>query len=152
MGFLGEALHFFSNHLLSSIFCAVTLIIYPLYVFKNKKLRMIGLVISLLILAAATVYCVTDNSSHAYNTEVLLSGGETAGVEFDDSCKVSLADEKYGQVSITYIESIETYAVHAEFTGTGRTQPLLETPDGKRYVYDLTVERHSYRIERVKSD
>ena len=149
VGFLGEAIHFFPNHLLSAVFCAVTMIIYPLYIFKDKKLRMISLAISLLILAAATVYCVTDRSSHAYSTDVLMSGGETAGIEFDDSYKASLADGKYGQVSITYIESIESYAVHAEFTATGQTQLILESPGGDRYVYDLTVERYSYHIERA---
>ena len=36
-GFLREAVSFFPNHLLSAIFCAVTLILYPLGIFRDKK-------------------------------------------------------------------------------------------------------------------
>lgn len=37
-GFLSEAITFFPNHLLSAIFCAVTIILYSLFIFKDKKL------------------------------------------------------------------------------------------------------------------
>ena len=146
--YFGEAVHFFPNHLLTSIFCAVTLIIYPLYIFKDKRIRIAGLIFALLIIAAASLYSAANKRSHTYETEVLLSGGSTSGVDFDDTFQVSLEDEAYGSVSITYIESIQSYAVHAAFEKTGSTVLVLQSPTGETYYYDLTIERSSYHIER----
>lgn len=145
-GFLSEARSFFPNHLLSAVFCAATLIIYPLFIFKDRKLHLVGLAVSLVILAAATI--LSQGGKSMYSTDLLLSGSETAGTEFDDTYTASLADEAYGSVRITYIESIECHAVHADFTKTGQTRLILESPAGERFVYDLTVYRSSYEIAR----
>ena len=147
-GFLKEATSFFPNHLLSAVFCAVTLIIYPLFIFSSKKIRMAGLVISMVILAAMTVIGIAGRHAAVYSTELMCSGGETAGVEFDDTYQVYLADEEYGTLTIVYLDAVECYSVHAEFTKTGTTQLILESPAGERYVYDLTVYRSSYDIQR----
>ena len=147
-GFLKEAVSFFPNHLLSAIFCAVTLILYPLVLFQNKKIRLAGLVISLVILVAMSVIGIAGRHSAVYSTDLLCSGGEIAGVEFDDTYQVRLADEAYGSVSIIYQDTIECYMVHADFTKTGQTQLILESPTGEQYVYDLTIYRHSYDVER----
>ncbi len=147
-GFLREAVSFFPNHLLSAVFCAVTLIIYPLFIFKDRKIRLAGLIISLVILVVMSAIGLAGRHSSRYSTDILLSGGEISGVEFDDTYSVSLADEKYGQVSIGYIQSIESYVVHAEFTKTGSTQVILTSPTGEQYVYDLTIYRSSYDITR----
>ena len=40
------------------------------------------------------------------------------------------------------------YMVNAEFTKTGKTELILESPEGEKYVLDLDVERSSYHIER----
>ena len=147
-GFLTEAVSFFPNHLLSAIFCAVTLILYPLVLFQNKKIRLAGLVISLVILVAMSVIGIAGRHSAVYSTDLLCSGGEIAGVEFDDTYQVRLADEAYGSVSIIYQDTIECYMVHADFTKTGQTQLILESPTGEQYVYDLTIYRYSYDVER----
>lgn len=147
LGFIGEAVHFFPHHLLSAIFCAVTMIIYPLFIFKDKKIRIIGLAISLIILAAASVYGIIDKSSHAYNTSLLLSGGETCEFEYDDTYKVYLEDESFGEVHIGYEESIESYIVYASFKKTGDTVIVLESPAGEKHYFDLTVERTSYDVK-----
>ena len=147
-GFLTEAVSFVPNHLLSAIFCAVTLILYPLVLFQNKKIRLAGLVISLVILVAMSVIGIAGRHSAVYSTDLLCSGGEIAGVEFDDTYQVRLADEAYGSVSIIYQDTIECYMVHADFTKTGQTQLILESPTGEQYVYDLTIYRHSYDVER----
>ena len=149
-GFIGEAVHFFPNHLLSAIFCAATMLIYPLCIFDNKKLRLIGAVISVVILIAATAYSFMDGNTHAYDTQLLASDGETAGVEYDDTYSVYLEDESFGTVSIEYMESIECYMIKASFTNTGDTRLHLVAPDGKEYVYDLHVERYSYHVERAE--
>ena len=152
VGFIGEAVYFFPNHLLSAIFCAATMIIYPLCIFHNKKLRMAGAIISAVILLAATVLGVMDKSVHTYNTQLLVSGGETTGVEYDDSYTVYLEDERYGEVHIEYMDSIESYMVVAAFEKTGKTRLILESPDGEKYVYNLTVGRDTYTVERQEDD
>jgi len=146
--FFGEAVHFFPNHLLSAIFCAVTMIIYPLFIFKDKRIRTAGLVISIVLILAASVYGVLDQSSHSYDTSLLPSGGETCGMEYDDTYKVYLEDESFGTVRIGYEESIETYMVYASFTKTGKTVLVLESPSGEKTCYDLTIERNSYDVHR----
>jgi len=148
-GFFREAISFFPNHLLSALFCAVTLILYPQVLFKSRKLRLAGLVISLAILIAMTVVGFVGRHSAIYSTDLMSSDGDTAGVEFDDTWNVRLADEKYGSVSIVYMDSLECHVVHADFTKTGQTQLVLESPDGTQYVYDLTIYRHSYDIQRL---
>ena len=147
-GFLKEAVSFFPNHLLSAIFCAVTLILYPLVLFQDKKIRLAGLVISLVILVAMSVIGIASRHSAVYSTELMSSGSETAGVEFDDTYQVRLADEAYGSVSIIYEDSLQCYMIHADFTKTGQTQLVLESPTGEQYVYDLTIYRYSYDVER----
>lgn len=147
-GFIGEAVHFFPNHLLSAIFCAATLIIYPLFIFKNKKIRTAGLILSIVIIAVASVVGVLDERSSSYDTSLLLSGGETCGVEYDETWQVYLQDERFGDVRIGYEESIESYLIYASFKKTGQTVLVLESPEGETYEYDLSVERSSYDVVR----
>ena len=146
MGFLSETMSFFPNHLLSALFCAGTLILYPLAVFKDKRIRLAGLAVSLVILVVCTVLALGGKSS--YETDVLASGGETSGVEFDDTYQAYLEDESFGEVTIRYEEALECYLVRGSFKKTGATVLTLEAPDGTKYVYDLTVERTSYSITR----
>ncbi len=149
MGFLGEAIHFFPNHLLSTVFCAATMLIYPLFIFKNKKIRVAGVIISIVLLLGASFYCVfLDQNSHAYDTQLLPSDSKTTGVAYDDTYSVYLADESFGTVEIVYVDSIECYMIHASFTNTGKTELTLESPEGEKYVFDLNVERYSYHVHR----
>jgi hypothetical protein len=124
------------------------MILYPLYIFHDKKIRTAGLILSLVLLLAGTVYGVMNHSATAYDTEILYSDGQTAGVAFDDSYKVSLADDAFGAVDIQYDEQFDCYKVHAVFTKYGDTQLVLEAPDGTQYVYDLTVGSYTYDIKQ----
>lgn len=148
LGFFGEAVHFFPNHLLSALFCAVTLIVYPLFIFRDKRIRIAGLILSILILIAASVYGVLDQRSHTYDTSLLSSGGEICAVDYDDSYKVYLEDPSFGDVHIGYEENIESYLVYASFKKTGDTVLVLEAPTGEKYYYDLSVERDSYTVRK----
>ena len=148
--FFGEAVHFFPQHLLSAIFCAATLILYPLYIFDRKALRIVGVTISVLIILAGSVYGVMDKRSHTYDTSLLLSGSETCGMEYDDSYRVYLEDESYGTVRIDYEQTIESYLVRASFTKTGQTRLVLESPEGEKAVYELRIERYSYEVRRLE--
>ncbi len=146
--FFGEAVYFFPNHLLSALFCAVTMLLYPLCIFRLKKLRVAGAVFSAVLILAASVYGLTDGRSYTYDTQLLVSGGETCGVAYDDTYSVYLADESFGEVKIGYVESIEDYMILASFTKTGDTELVLVSPTGEQTVYELTVERYSYSVHR----
>lgn len=143
--FLRNTMFMFPYHLLSTIFCAVTLIIYPIYIFKNKKLRNIGLIISTLIIISMSVYALLNKQE--YNTEILLSGGES-GLVFDDSYKVYLENQKLGNVSIEYDNDIEDYLVKASFKKGGKTNLIIEDSKGEKTIFELTVSYDYYDINK----
>ncbi|MBQ5543031.1 MAG: hypothetical protein IIU06_08205 [Erysipelotrichales bacterium] len=145
-GYVHETVTFFPRHLYSCIFCVITMILYSLFVFDNRKNVLICTALTAVILLASTGWAFTHKS--AYDTQLLSSGGERTGIEYDDSYKVYLADPDYGTVKIVYIESIETYMVQAHFTKLGDTELTLESPSGEKTVYKLTVYRNSYEVER----
>ncbi len=146
-GFLREMISFFPNHLLTSIFCIATVIIYPLVVFKNKKLRLTGLIISLVLIVAATVWGLAGGRN-TYNT-ILMSNNGSMGVSFDDSYTVYLEDEEYGTVAIDINENLQDYVINAQFIKTGETKLILEAPDGEKRVFSLVIERSSYDLEEI---
>ena len=80
---------------------------------------------------------------------MLVSGGET-GIDFDDTYTVKLKDEAYGNLFIVYEKNIESYMVNAEFKKTGTTEFTLISPEGKKYTYEIKIERSSYEKKRIK--
>ncbi len=147
MNFLREAISFFPQHLLSTLFCVATLIIYPLFIFRNRKLRTAGLVISIVILMAGAVFALSTDRSY-YNTTLMTSGG-SLNVEFDDTYTAYLEDDSYGDVHIVYEENISDYMINAEFAKSGNTNLILEAPDGSRRIFAVTINRSSYEIEEI---
>ena len=145
--FLRETLSYFPRHLLSALFCAATLVIYPLFVFAAKRLRTIGLILSLMIIAAATVLAVTGERS-AYNTVLLVNNG-SQGVEFDGSYEASLEDESFGEVYIDFDENIQDHMVKASFRKTGETKFILRAPDGTERVFRIDVHKSSVDIAEI---
>ena len=148
MGFLREAVSFFPNHLLSAVFCAVTVLIYPIFIFKNKKLKLAGVILSVVILAAASVFALTTDKS-AYNTTLMTNNGYL-GVTFDNTYVASLDDESFGEVSIVYEDNINDYMVNAKFVKAGETKLILESPSGEKRVFKLVVNKSSYDISEIK--
>ena len=90
-GFLSETLSFFPNHLISTLCCLTTLIIYPLYIFKNKKVRIAGIIISIIIIITMSIFATANKSM--YNTTILISSPEK--VIFDN--EESLIKEGFGK-------------------------------------------------------
>lgn len=149
-GFLSTALSFFPRHLLSAIFCLATMIFFPIYIFKDKKLKLTGVIISVIILAVMT-FIAFGNEKDFYNTTVMHSG--SYGMEFDDKYNVYLEDEDYGKVYISFDSETETYAVNAEFSKEGKTELVIESPDGNKKVFEITINRYSYYLkENTLSD
>lgn len=58
-----------------------------------------------------------------------------------------MADDKYGDVSVEYIEGAGYYMVHADFKKQGQTELIINTPDGTIKRYDLNIELFSYELK-----
>ena len=123
------------------------LVIYPLFVFAAKRLRTIGLILSLVIIAAATVLAVTGERS-VYNTVLLVNNG-SQGVQFDGSYEASLEDESFGEVTIEFNENIQDHMVKASFRKTGETKLILKAPDGTERVFRIDVHKSSVDIAEI---
>ena len=149
-GFLRETWSFFPNHLLSAVFCALCIILFPLFIFKNKKVRTIGLIIGICILVGMTGLTISQGQNF-YSTDILASGTDMGG-DYDDTYTAELADPSYGDAEIIYEKSIDTYLVRVTFKNTGNTQLIMTAPDGTKRVYDLVVNRNSYNIKPEDSD
>ena len=144
-GFLNQTIYSFPYHLLSTMFCFITLLLYPICIFNNKKVKTAGIIISSLIILAMTI--ITFINKTGYNTTILVNGGE-AGAVFDDSYNVYLEDSKYGKVYIEYDESLEDYKINAEFKRSGKTNVIIEDSNGNREVYEIDIKRNSYDINK----
>ena len=144
-GFLRETISFFPNHLLSAIFCAVTMIAYPLCIFEKKQLRAAGVLVSVVLLLAASAFVLAQGRT-AYETDVLSSGG-SLGVEFDDTYTAEFADDAFGTAEIRYEENIDAWMVHTHFTKTGETELILRAPDGTEQRFALQIGRDTYDIQ-----
>lgn len=143
--YLSETVFSFPFHILTTIFCLVTLIIYPLCLFKNKKIKTIGLIISTLIILVFTISVILKPP--VYSTEILADGSEN---HFDNTYKVYLEDNKYGKLSFKYEENVESWFVHAELKRRGKTKVILESPDGTKKTFDLTIKMNTYEIKEIK--
>ncbi len=143
--YLGELVFEFPQHLLTVIFIILSLIIYPLAVFNNKKIKITGLIIDILIIIAAIVLWYLK--PFVYNTELLHSSENN---QFDDSYKVYFVDKKYGNLDIKYEQAIECWAVHAEIKHGGKTEFVLESPEGDKKTYTITIKSNTYDIEEEK--
>ncbi len=143
--FFGLTRYYFPHHLLSTVFCFITLLLYPLCIFHNKKIRNVGIIISILIIAGASAYSLINRN--IYHTTVLTSEG-SAGAVFDDTYHVYLEDSSYGSVQLVYNEAIETYMVDAEFIKGGKTNLILEDADGNQTIFALDIKYHNYEITK----
>lgn len=65
---------------------------------------------------------------------------------FDDTYSVYFDDEKYGDVKIGYLESLEEYCVTVDFKRAGETVLTLENPNGEKEQYTVIIESDTYDI------
>ena len=141
-GYLSQTMFSFPRHLLTVLFCISTLIIYPLVIFNNKKIKITGVIISILIIIIMVIICILKPP--IYETDILLSGEK---YQFDDTYKVSLDNSKYGDLEIIYNDGIECYIVHAKFKKAGKTIFILESPEGNKQLFDLVIKYDTYSID-----
>ena len=141
--YFSDFLFYMPRYILICLFCICAMIFYPVAIFDNKKIKTIGAAIGAVAAIVLTVIGLINPP--VYSTDILDSSEEH---KFDDSFDVSLADEKYGDVEIVYVDSVEDYFVHADFKKAGETVLTLESPSGDKTEYDLSIERDKYEITR----
>ncbi|MBR4745061.1 MAG: hypothetical protein IK082_12870 [Oscillospiraceae bacterium] len=135
------------RYILVVLFCSCAMILYPIAIFEDKKIKAVGAAIGGAAVVAITVVCLLDPP--VYSTEIM---GNSEEHRFDVSYSAFLADEKYGDVEIIYVESIEDYMLHADFRRAGDTVMTLVSPSGKKTEYDLHIERDTYAFTKRTSE
>ena len=143
--FLSLTRFYFPHHLLSTIFCFVTLLIYPICIFDNKNVRNAGIIISVLIILSMSIFAIINKN--VYNTTVFVNGGDSGAV-FDDTYNVYLEDDSYGNVKIEYDDAIEDYMVNAEFIKGGKTDLILEDSKGNKTTYEIIIDYSSIDVSK----
>ena len=133
----------FPRYILISLFCAAAMILYPVCIFRDKRIRIAGAAIGAAAVVALTVICLLNPP--VYSTDILSSSEETP---FDDTYTVAFEDSSYGDIKIVYMEEIEDYMVHADMKKAGHTSFTLESPDGKKQEFDMTIERTTYEVTK----
>lgn len=144
-GYLSRTMFSFPRHLLTTIFCFMTILLYPLAIFRKKNIRLTGALAGSAILLTFTI--LTLLNPPVYNTIIFTNGG-SAGLVFDDSYKAYLTDESFGDVKIRYESGLEDWVVDAAFRKAGNTEIVVESPDGEKEVFEIQIERSTYDIKR----
>ena len=139
--YLSSFMFSYPKYLLICLFCIITMIIYPLYIFNNKKIKTIGLIISIILIIIVTIMGI--NNRPVYSTEILANNEKYT---FDNTYTVSLTNNIYGDVKIIYIENIQDYMVHADFKKEGKTNMILTSKDGTKKEFILDIKIDTYRI------
>lgn len=142
-GYFSDFLFYMTRYILICLFCVCAMILYPVAIFDDKRIRIAGAAISAAVVIALTVIGILRPP--VYKTEIMASGEDHV---FDDTYTVSFADEKYGDVKIVYDDGAEAYMVHCDFRRAGSTVLTIESPDGEKTEYDLIIERSTYAITK----
>lgn len=140
--------NYFSNFLFSmpryiliSIFCACAMILYPVAIFADKRIKITGAIIGGVAVVIITVICLLKPP--VYNTNIMYSGDEYT---FDDTYSVSLSDDRYGDIKIRYDDGLEDYVIYADFKKSGDTVMTLTAPTGDKKEFNIHIERSNYEV------
>ncbi len=139
--YLGDFLFYMPRYSLICIFCIGAMILYPIMIFRNKKIHIVGGIVGILCTIAVS-FLILRNPP-AYSTEILSSDEDHI---FDETYTVALEDSKYGNVDIRYMASVEVYMVHADFAHGGDTVLTLTSPEGETMSFDVHIERDTYEV------
>ena len=135
----------FPKHIINLILVVGSLITYPLVLFNNKKIKYIGLTISIIIILIFGAKPAFNPST--YDTSIKCSD-ET--IIFDDTYRVYLENSSYGDLSIAYNENIDCYCINASFKKPGDTKVILEDTNGNKQYYDLHIGKMTYSFNEFE--
>ena len=142
--YLRETIYNFPYHLLTSIFCCATILIYSICIFKNKKIKTFAIIVATLIILTATSMAFMNKK--IYSTILLVSESNDEGVTFDEDDAVYLEDD-LGKVYIEYESGAETYVIKADFEKAGDTMLILEDENNNKIYFKLNVRSDTFDIK-----
>ncbi len=145
-GYFSDFLFYMPRFILLSLFCACAMIFYPVVIFKNKIIRIVGAALGSAAVIAITVFCLLHPP--VYSTEIMSNSEEHP---LNASYTAYLADSSYGDVAIIYLDysdGFEDYTLHAEFRKSGDTVLTVVSPEGEKTEYDLHIERDTYEVTK----
>ncbi len=139
-GYLRDVLFDFPHHLLTTLFCFITLLLYPLCLFDNKKIKISSLVFSILIVIVSTVLVLSNKK--IYNVTLLSFDDD---LTYNENYKVYLKDD----IGDVYIKKYDdTYVVEGDFVKTGKTNLILDDNDNK-IIFEIEIFNDTYNIKKV---
>ena len=142
--YLGQTIYSFPYHVLTTVFCFITMIVYPIAIFKDKKIKLAGLAISIIIMVIFGALTVIKPST--YDTIVLVNNG-SEGAVFDDTYTASLEDESFGTLDIRKEPGLDDWVVHAVFKKQGSTKIILKSKTEEVKIYTIEVGQSTYTIK-----
>ena len=131
----------FPKHIINLLFVIASFIIYPLVLFKDKKIKYIGLSISIIIMIVFGIKPVLTSST--YDTTLKCADDN---IIFDNKYKAYLEDSKYGDLSISYNKQLEKYCIDASLKKPGNTKVILEDENGNKKYYDIEIGKMTYSL------
>lgn len=140
--YMRETIFNFPFHLLSTLFCLATLLLYPLCIFNNKKIKIAGVTISTIIILVVSVISFTNKI--VYNTTIFSDND----VSLNEKCSAYLENDTIGKVNIKYDETLKHYVINAAFTKAGKTDLIIVDENGNKTAYELSVSSNTYNISK----
>ena len=129
----------FPKHLINTLFIIASFIVYPLALFKNKKIKYFGLITSVIIMLIFGIKPMLTPSTYETNFKC-----SDENFIYGDTYKVYLEDPSYGNLNVEYVDSIESYCIHASFKKPGDTKIVLENPDGNKQYFNIHIGKNTY--------
>ncbi len=142
--YLQETMFNFPYHLLTTLFCVVTMLLYPVCVFKNKKNKLISFTISTLIIIVLTILAFANRK--IYNA-TLIASGSIENITFDENCNVYL-EKDLGEVYIKYEEGIEDYLIEGNFRKAGKTNLILIDENGNKTAFEIDIKNDTCSVNK----
>ena len=143
--YLKETLFNFPYHLLTVLFSFITMLLYPICVFNNKKNKIISSSFSILIIIILTIMAFINRK--VYNPTLLISGS-FENITFNQNYNVYLEND-IGNVYIKYDEGIENYLIEGNFIKTGKTFLILEDENNNKIVFKINIKNNTFNINKI---
>lgn len=135
----------FPKHIINTLFVVGSFIIYPLTLFDNKKLKIVGLSLNIIIMILFGLKPIITPST--YDTSFKCSDEKLV---YDNTYKAYLEDSSFGKLSIKYVDSIESYCIYASFKKPGKTKVILESPNGNKQYFNIHIGKMTYSFDDEK--
>lgn len=133
------------HHILSIVFCIITIIAYSLFILKKSCIRITCFIVSALIVVTASAYALINPI--CYSTSIAASSNDQI---FDINYRIELDNNNLGNIYIVKSDSdIDQFEIKGDFKRAGTTELRLISPDGKVVRYWLDVDYMTYDFYKL---